>query len=356
MIRRLLRLLAGIAALTPILFAAAAEDISLDSGLPLFSDRTTMAITIEGPVSTLISERSNEAYYDGLLRYTDSGGAERELDLKFRTRGNYRRRTSTCRFPPVRLNLKKKQVEGTIFEGQNILKLVTHCRPRSDRYEEYVLKEELAYRILNLHTPVSFRSRLMRITWIDTDDDNEVDERYGFVIEHKNELEERTGMEEAGIQRANYENLHTRQAAISAIFEYLIGNTDFSMVAGPANEDCCHNGILLRAESGELHYVPYDFDMAGIVNAPYAEPNPRFNLRRVTSRLYRGHCRFNPDLPATRAQYLDNQDAVLRLVDDQEGLSDRQRKRLRRFVEKFYEDLSDDRKFEGEILDECLGS
>ena len=155
-----------------------------DAGLPLFATNDTLEITIEGPLKTLISERSKEEYYDGVVRYTDADGTERVLDLRFRARGNYRRRKSTCRFPPVRLNFQKKQVEGTVFEGQNILKLVTHCRPGSSKYEQYVLKEELGYRIFNLLSPISFRSRLLRVTWVNTEDNNESEERYGFLIEH----------------------------------------------------------------------------------------------------------------------------------------------------------------------------
>ena len=267
--------------------AAAAQD-----SLPLFADEAILEVSIEGPLDTLMRERSNEDYYDGVLRYTD-GAEVHALDLRFRTRGNYRRRKETCRFPPVRLNFKKKQVEGTPFEGQNILKLVTHCRPNSGRYEEYVIRELLAYRIFNRVTPVSFRARQLRITWINTEDGNSEDVRYGFVIEHKNELEDRLQLEEPGYNSIQYDALNPQQAALAAIFQYMIGNTDFSMVAAVEGESCCHNGILLQKNRGDIYFVPYDFDMAGIVDAPYAAPNPRFRLRSVTSRLYRGACLLN---------------------------------------------------------------
>jgi hypothetical protein len=336
--------------------ATAADDLIMDSGLPLFADSDVLSITIEGPISTLIRERNDEEYNDGLLRYTADDGTEHELDLRFRARGNFRRRRETCLFPPVRLNLKKKQVEGTVFEGQNILKLVTHCRPGSDRYEQYPIREELAYKILNMHTPYSFRSRLLRVTWVDTEDDNKADERYGFVLEHKNELEDRTNMKEPGLERASYDDLNAHQAAVTALFEYLIGNTDFSMIAGPAGEACCHNGLLLReVEDSDIFFVPYDFDMGGIVDAPYAEPNPRFGLRSVTERLYRGHCRFNPDMEAARAVYLENQPAVMKLIEEQPGLDNRNRKRVQRFLENFYDVIGNDKKFEREILDRCIG-
>ena len=324
-------------------------------GLPLFADSSTLAVTIEGPLTALVRERSNEEYYQGKLSYAEADGKEQSLDLDFRTRGNFRRRPSTCRFPPVRLNLKKKQVDGTLFEGQNILKLVTHCRPGNSRYEQYVLKEELAYRILNLHTPVSFRSRLLRITWVNTEDDDETEVRYGFLIEHKNELQARTGLIEFEEERASYPDLEPRQSAITAIFEYMVGNTDFSMVAAPPGEICCHNGILLTNEAGKHHYAPYDFDLAGIVNAPYAEPNARFNLRSVTDRLYRGHCRFNAEMEDVAELYRNNQAAVMKLVEEQEGLENSHRQALRSFLGVFYDEISTPEKLDRNLLSRCLG-
>jgi len=335
--------------------AGFAQPADMDSGLPLFADYGTLAITIEGPLTALVRERSNEDYYQGRLSYAGADGEVENLDLQFRTRGNFRRRPSTCRFPPVRLNLKKKQVRDTLFEGQNILKLVTHCRPGNSRYEQYVLKEELAYRILNLHTPLSFRTRLLKVTWVNTDDDSETEVRYGFLIEHKNELQARTGLEEFEEERARYPDLDPRQSAITAIYEYMVGNTDFSMVAAPPDETCCHNGILLTNSAGKHHYVPYDFDLAGLVNAPYAKPNQRFNLRSVTDRLYRGHCRFNPEMGDVRQLYLDNQAAVMQLIDEQEGLENNHRKALRSFLGAFYDEIATPEGLQRNLLAACLG-
>lgn len=327
----------------------------MDSGLPLFADNSTLEITIEGPLKTLIRERSNDEYYQGTLSYTGNNGEVQSLDLQFRTRGNFRRRPSTCRFPPVRLNFKKKQVQGTLFEGQNILKLVTHCRPGNSRYEQYVLKEELAYRILNLHTPLSFRSRLLKVNWVNSEDNNESEVRYGFLIEHKNELQARTGMTEYTEERSSYDNLAARHNAIMAVYEYLVGNTDWSMVAAPPGESCCHNGILLVDKADEHFYVPYDFDLAGLVNAPYAEPNPRFDLRSVTERLYRGHCRFNPEMEEVAQHYLDRQEAVMQLVEEMEGLDSNHRRAAKSFLTAFYEEISTPENMQRNLLSGCLG-
>lgn len=321
--------------------------------LPLFNSTDTLQVQIEGPLTTLLRERSDTDYYSGKLRYREADGTDRELSLKFRTRGNFRRRRDTCRFPPVRLNFVKKEVAGTEFEGQNILKLVTHCRPGSRIYEQFSIKEYLAYKILELHTPYSFRTRLLKITWIDTDKKNKVDERYGFVIEHKNEVAARHGGKVAEVVSTSYDVLNAEQASIASIFQYMIGNTDFSMIKGTPGGDCCHNGILLNTEDLGQVAIPYDFDFSGLVDAPYAEPNPRFRIKRVTTRFYRGNCRFTDQVDATVALFLEKRDAVMRLIADQEGMTKSTRSRSRAFIERFYEDLTNPRRVESKFVKGC---
>ena len=340
--RRVSRVFCAAAVWASIAYLAMLLPVAQAADAPLFASDDVLAITIEGPLDTLIRERSIDEYYDGAVRVVGSAGEIQELDLKFRARGNYRRRKTTCRFPPVRLNFKRRQVEGTVFEGQNILKLVTHCRPRSGRLEEQVLREQLAYRILSLHTDAAFRTRLLRVTWINTERDGATEERYGFVIEHHDALQERLAMTRSELNRTTYDALEQSQASIAALFQYMIGNTDFSMISAANGEACCHNGLLLESPGASLHYVPYDFDMSGIVSAPYATANPRFNLRSVKQRLYRGHCQFNASLDDAAALFLERRDSVMALVSEQPGLDNGARRDLDRYLGQFYDQLSRD--------------
>ena len=71
----------------------------------------------------------------------------------------------------------------------------------------------------------------------------------------------------------------------------MIGNTDFSTLTGPGGANCCHNNRLFKGEQDRfLTSIPYDFDSTGLVNAPYAYPNPTIKLFSVRARLYRGFC------------------------------------------------------------------
>ena len=85
------------------------------------------------------------------------------------------------------------------------------------------------------------------------------------------------------------------------VFQYFVGNTDWSAFAGPAGEQCCHNVVPFARADGVLLPVPYDFDATGIVNAPYSLPDERLRIQRVRQRLYRGRCREVSELqPAFR--------------------------------------------------------
>jgi hypothetical protein len=167
-------------------FVASKADAS-----PLFDSHTVLNIRIEAPLTQLMRERPDEDYLDGKLSYTDAAGAAHTLDLKLRTRGEYRRQRKTCSFAPIRLNFRKKQVAETVFAGQDKLKLITHCKTGSDRYEQLVLKEYLAYRSLQILTDKSFSTRLLRVTYVDSDDDGKSITRFGFVVEDEKDVGDR---------------------------------------------------------------------------------------------------------------------------------------------------------------------
>jgi len=321
---------------------------------PLFDADDTLRVTIRAPLEAVADERDSGEYHEGTLSFIDSGGEERVLDLKLRARGKYRRRESTCRFPPIRLNFRKSQVVGTLFAGQDKLKLVTHCRTGSERYEQMLLNEYLAYRFLETLTPFSFQSRLMRVTWQDPAEGEEPFEHYAFVIEDEDLLGFRIGLPPAEIKGTRPQRLDARQGALVAVFEYLIGNTDFSLIAGPAGDDCCHNVVLYGVGDDDILPIPYDFDFSGLVDAPYAEPNPQLRIRSVRTRLYRGRCEHNPELEDAIRAFRDKRDVLLALVDNQEGLTDRSRRTTRRYVEDFYEDLERPRDVDRRLVRKCI--
>lgn len=318
----------------------------------LFEEHQTLDVTIEAPLTTLMKVRSDVDYLDGTFSYNREVGVDRSFDLKLRARGRYRRQRKTCPFPPVRLNFKTSQVEGSLLEGQDKLKLITHCNNRLKKYEQLVMREFLAYRILQTLTNSSFRSRLLRITYVNNEEDDDPMIKYGFVIEDDENLAKRIELKPMQMESASYAQLDAKQTNLVNLFQYLIGNTDFSLIRGPEDDDCCHNSVPFAAGDGVIS-IPYDFDFSGLVNAPYAEPNPKFRIKSVKSRYYRGRCTNNEHLPETIQYFQSKKQEIMGLVDDLTALDKRNRQQVTRYLNDFFEDISDEDIVTRKLLKRC---
>lgn len=191
-------------------------------------------------------------YHEGTFRYADSIGNTYEVDVEVRARGNYRRRRNVCRFAPLRLIFSGEQPPNAIFEGQEKLKLVTHCDSGRSIYEQNILKEYLAYRIFGLLTEQSFRIRLLHVTYLDTDRDNQPLTKYAFLIEDRDSVAVRTGMPLSSVKQIDLSELEPAQTNLVTVFQYFIGNTDFSAVLGAADDICCRRQV----RTGTLRFRP----------------------------------------------------------------------------------------------------
>jgi len=322
----------------------------------LFADATPLAVTITAPLTTLMEDRPDEEYLDGTFSFSADDGVERTVELKLRTRGNYRRGKDHCDFAPIRLNFPTQQLANTVFAGQDKLKLVTHCQTSRSYYEQLVLREYLAYRFLNVMTDKSFGVRLLEITYVDTDG-AESFTKPGFVIEDDDAVAERNGMTIVRIDGISSDELDARQQNLVHVFEYLIGNTEYSLFKAEPNMDCCHNSNLMSATEGApFTPLPYDFDFAGLVNAPYAQPNPRYDLRNVRQRLYKGLCKNNDLLPDTLQLYLAKKSAIYGVVNELELLSSRSRRDVSNYLDSFFDRISKPKSVRGRFIEKCIDS
>ena len=337
-----------------LLFAAGAHTLEVGDADPMFQDDGVLELTITAPFPALLKRRPNEEYLPGSLSYTEADGSVVNMDIGIRTRGNYRRQKRICPFPPLRLNIDKSQTKGTVFHKQNKLKLVAHCRDRSERYEQGVIREYLAYRILNTLTDISYRARLLRVTYIDSEKKHDDRVQYGFFIEHKNRLSKRLRLAEIVTDKIRTDQLVGAYSDLTSLFQFMIGNTDFSPIAGAKGEDCCHNSTLFGNEREPVYSIPYDFDMAGLVDAPYAEPNPRVNIKRVTQRLYRGRCAHIGNLDDTLQSFRENRSAIYTIIEGQQELSPKTRKSVTRFMDDFYHVIDNPKQLERQIVKKCI--
>ncbi|HTI06513.1 MAG TPA: hypothetical protein VL549_14500 [Gemmatimonadales bacterium] len=300
---------------------------SAQSPSSLFVDHEPITLELRGDIHDLLRDRGTQRkQHAARLRYAVSADTG-SIDVKLRTRGIFRLRT--CAFPPIRVDFPSHDVAGTPFAGQNRLKLATHCQG-SGQFERNLLKEYALYRVFNALTDTSYRVRLARVTYVDSARADTV-VRYGFLIESEGELARRVGAEvvEQG-QVADYITEPSYMTLV-AVFEYLIGNTDWSVWGR-------HNIAVLRgsAEPHSLIGVPYDYDFSGAVGAPYATPPPQVPIHSVRERYYRGYCQ--PDSVRDRAleRFRLAKDSIYAAVRAVPGLPERDAKSVLDYFDGFF--------------------
>ena len=323
----------------------------------LFSDDTEIQLLIEAPMHELVrnAARSTDPY---AATITMQGENAQRYDMQLAARGFSRRTRGICTFPPLRLDFDQSAMRGTVWRGQNKLKLVTRCRS-GDQYEQLIVLEYVAYRMYNAVTPQSFRVRPARVTYRDTSGRRREETQFNFLIEDVSDMARRNDRRDIDVGPAEISStqLDPTSAATLSMFQFMIGNLDWDMVRGPEHEDgCCHNTKLIAAteESREmLVSAPYDFDISGFVNAPYAIPPAGLPVANVRTRYYRGLCRYNEQAPAAAQLFRERREAIFAVIDGEQRLNEAQRRGARRYIEDFFEVLDDPNRFENQVIERC---
>lgn len=286
--------------------ANATQSLSL---LESFQTEDVLDITISTNFERILADMRLEDYQPATLSYKNNG----ELlnwDIKLKQRGKFRRRS--CEMPPLKLNFSKKDLEQEGLKDFDKMKLVTYCMD-DGAGRENILKEYLAYKLYNELTPYSFKVQLVRVTYVDTEKSMRKIKRFGFLIESTSELEARLGSTELEAIGVSPDAMNEKQAALAAEFQYLIGNADWNTIM-------MHNVKLLqKTADAPVVLVPYDFDFAGLVNAPYAIPNRNVGQTSIQQRVYMGQ---HPEQRAAMNDYFQaKKRALYDVIDNFQYLS-----------------------------------
>ena len=331
----------------------AARPKSRKAAEPLFRSNDVIDLTIKAPFASL--SRSAAVADAGVAGTVTVGGTADALPVTLSPRGITRRKRETCPFPPLWVEFAAKPPSASVFKGQIKLKLVTHCRA-PESFQQFVLLEYAAYRLANVVMPASFQARLARINYVDQDG-TALTTRTGFLIEDGGEVAKRNALHEVrNVPRIRPPQLDPRAAARFAVFENMIGNLDWAMIAGPPGSDCCHNSRLMGARdaTGALVPVPYDFDYAGIVDAPYAVPPAQIKIASVRTRRYRGYCLHNAELGAVAAEFNAKRPQLLAVIDDLPQLDAGARAKARSYLEGFFEQIASPAAIADKFEKNCL--
>ena len=242
----------------------------------------------------------------------------------------------------------------SLFAGQKSLKLVTHCRNSAD-YQQHLLLEYAAYRMYNVLTPRSFRARLANIDYVDSNG-RPIISRVGFFLEPLKQVAKRNGLSETHAPpRIPTTYLSPPDAARYALFQHMIANHDWSMRAGPAGRDCCHNAELIGPDGpGTVVPIPYDFDYSGLVDAPYAVPPEELHTMEVTERVYRGYCLHNQDVISVARQYRNAEPQLIAVLTSTPGLDDSHQRKAIAFLQGFFADVGSDAATTAKLTNHCV--
>ena len=311
--------------------------------LRLFGAEDPVAFTLTADFKTINKDRDPKSKKQYPAELTIAGGAA-AIPVKLNARGHVRRMSRTCDNVPLKIEFPDDKLEGTIFDGQDGLKLVVQCR-NAGAFEQFLLREYLVYRVMNLITPQSFRARLARVSYVDPAG-KPLGERYGMLLEDDSDVAKRMAGRTVELPRVLFKDLHAETLDAMMLFEYMIGSTDFSIYA-------LHNVVFVQKPDRSLFSVPYDFDMAGLVSATYAIPDKRLPISSVKERLYRGPCRTQEQLDAALTTFRAQKDRVLALPDSIPDLSKGSVNDAKNYLEDFYDAIKDPKDVKRLFVDGC---
>lgn len=279
------------------------------------------------------------------LHFKDKSGEWDSLKVELFARGNFRK--DHCFFTPLKIKIDKKEREGTVFKGNKTLKLVMPCQ-NNKTADDLTIKEYMIYKMYEEVSPYHFHTRLVNLTITDRSGKQEKSfEIKAFLIEDDSEIADRfAGVMKKDVQLNPYrfkDTVSIRQD----FFQFMIGNTDWSTVVQ-------HNIAVMQLANKDYIPLCYDFDMSGLVNAPYSTVNPLIPINSVTERYYWGVCRDESLFQNTREYYLSIENNIWDAYGKLSPmLSPNEQESTKKFLTAYFDILKEDKKFKDNIFSNC---
>ena len=333
--------------LLSILYFLNFENIIFSQDSNLFSDNINLKAQLSFDFKDLYKNTNDSTFIKTQMVYSGNDISEDTITVRIRVRGNFRKKI--CYFKPMRLEIRKKQAENTIFENNRKLKIVVPCQNEKNK-DELIYKEILAYKLYENLSDIHLKTQPISLKIIETKNEKEIEHTmFAFLIEDDSKVAKRHEIKKFPRKRTSPLNVSDSSAINFALFSYMIGNTDWSL-AYQHNVEMFFNGRKLVA-------VPYDFDHSGLVNAYYAKPNPMLKISSVTERVYRGLCRRDSKVfSAIRNRYISKEMEIFNTLNNFKGkVNDKEFNRLNEYIQSFYDIIKSDIDFKSKILSKCRG-
>ena len=297
-----------------------------------FKEEAPFDATIETYWSKLINQKSKPGKIF-LARFKCKLGDSIMVDepVSLVVRGHSRR--AYCYLPPLKLTFTKTNT--SIMHSLKSIKLVNACKP-NEAYEQYLYKEFLCYKIFNLLSDKSFRVRMLNLDYRDSSGKKSAFLERAFFTEDVKDMAKRNKSIEWKSGNLYNEATNRKQMTLVQVFEYMIGNTDWSV---PAN----HNIKLIQLKEDSLSKpfaIPYDFDYSGLVSTDYAVPDAMLNTETVEERVYRGFPRTMEELNETFEIFRKQKESIYALINNYQLLTTKTKKYMIDYLESFYTQIN----------------
>jgi len=315
----------------------------------LFKSQQILKIHLTFNIDSFLNNRTVDTLgHLGTLSYFETDGRSTDIDVIVKMRGNFRKNPENCSFPPLKLEFITDNSEDRLFRGLEWLKLVTHCQTDSTNFEQFVLQEYLLYKTYNLISPYSFNVRLVDIKYIDSSGSGTIIQSYGFFIERPRQMARRNGGELMKTEVMFYKNLDENSLVKMSLFQYMIWNNDWSV-------PLLHNVKFVKTTSNSLPIpVPYDFDWAGIVSAPYRVVPITVEETNEVDVSYMGICLKKKKLIPFLDFYFNKKNKIYGLYRDFPYLDNAQKERTLHIYDDFYSLIKKHQKANRKFKETCF--
>ena len=112
--------------LISILYFLNFNNIIFSQETKLFTKGTEINAQLAFDFKELYKNTNDSTFIKSKMIFSGTGIEEDTITVRIRVRGNFRKKI--CYFKPMRLEIRKKQAENTIFEENRKLKLVVPCQ------------------------------------------------------------------------------------------------------------------------------------------------------------------------------------------------------------------------------------
>lgn len=286
----------------------------------LFSAEEPLELTLKFDVDAFRESRYLDVYHDSEMTMVVNDDDQRSHPVQIKARKSIRR--EFCALPPMWVKMQQDAFP---------VSLVLPCKD-ADRYEPYVLREYLAYKLYNIITPLSYRVRLVKLSIIDTGKGNEVTGGWAFLQEPDELMARRLNSMMIEDDKLSMRTVNPEVMNSLSMFQYMIGNTDYSVTGR-------HNlKIMTSKEYGPTGFIPipYEFDYSGLVNADYAIPSQALGTKSVRERYYLGLCHTEEVYKATMQELAKYELEIKAYIKDFEYLDNEEKDDMMDYLDTYF--------------------